>query len=776
MISLNRRYLILLLSLIASVVTLAQDFNNEYDAFGNDDTYNTMRPNRSSKDSTKTKKEAPRGMYVWTVDDTFGDIARVDRDTIQHLFMKSIFTTGKYGQYNTTGNLGAPRINRIFADKQDFSTFLFANPFSFFYTPVNELRFTNTLAPITLINFNSCGNKQDGEDHLQAYYAVNAGKRLGAGFKFDYIYGRGLYSNQSTSLFDWTYWTSYIGERYQAHFIFSTNHSKITENGGILNDEYITHPEQYEETFTPNEIPTVLSNNWNRLNSLHFFLTHKYNVGFNRKVPMTEEEIEARRFAIASQKEANERKLKEEAQKKFGKSTGNANATQRFSGRPDNAKIMGDLNVDSIAHAEMEKARLREQALADSLDSLRAAVPVDTTWLKDEYVPVTSFIHTLKFDSYNRTYIAKSNPAGMYLNRYQPLYMEPSDSINDETKHYSLRNTFSIAMLEGFNKWAKSGLKAYIAHDLQHYELPDSNALSSSYNEMSVYIGGQLIKTQGRTLHYNAKAELGVVGKNAGDFRVDAQGDLNIKLMGDTTRLIVNGFIHDVHPDFLYRHYHSNHFWWDDDKDKIFHTHLEGKVKLDRTNTSLRFAYDNITNYTYLAVSNERSSSGMPTAYTVNSRQTSHNISVITAELCQDFRFGIFNWENRVTFQKSTEKVVIPVPSLNIWTNFYLDFKIARVLKCHIGADATYFTEYYAPEYTGQLASYAIQENDAVRTKVGNYPFVNLYANFVLKGCRFFAMMSHVNAGNGKLNYFTTPHHPMNDRIFRIGLSWYFHN
>ena len=37
-------------------------------------------------------------------------------------------------------------------------------------------------------------------------------------------------------------------------------------------------------------------------------------------------------------------------------------------------------------------------------------------------------------------------------------------------------------------------------------------------------------------------------------------------------------------------------------------------------------------------------------------------------------------------------------------------------------------------------------------------------------------MMSHINAGNGSKQYFYTPHYPLNNRIFRFGLSWNFFN
>lgn len=764
--------ILVLTILLLNAITFAkaQDFESleGVDADGQVNTFSS----RSSKKDGKQNKVVPKGMYVWTVDPVFGERTRVDRDTLQYLFMNSIFTTGQYGQYNTTGNLGAPRLNRIFIDRKAYSSFYLVNPYDYFLTPVEQLRFTNTLSPITNLSYNTCGSGINGEDHLNAKFAVNAGKRIGAGMKFDYLYGRGYYPSQSTALFDWTFWASYLGERYQAHFAFSTDHMKMTENGGVANDEYITHPESFNENFSSSEIPTVLTDNWNRVNALRAFLTHRYSVGFYKKVPMKEEEIAARKFAIEAQKQKEEEERQAEAAKK-GLSMTNTPVT----GRPTDAKIMGDLIPDSTSAAETERVAVDSKEMADSLIAAETKVKEDTSWLKDEFVPVTSFIHTAKFDKYARKYQAYRTPAGFYRDEFNGDITTPGSDIKDPTDVLKLRNTFAVAMLEDFNKWAKFGLKAYLAHEIEHYSLIDTITAEKTYNENTVFAGAQLLKAKGHTFHYNVTGELGILGKNVGDLRVDFDGDVNVPLFGDTTRLLLNGFMHREKPVFMMRHFHSRNIWWDnDDLSAQLHTHLEGKISIERTRTVIRAAYDNIENYTYMAVANDRNDAGLPVNYTAGVRQTSRNISLVTAQVLQNFAFGKFKWENAITFQKSTEEDILPVPMLNVWTNLYLDFRIAKVLHCHLGAEAIYFTKYNAPEWCGQLMSYAVQENENVRTKVGNYPFVNVYANFELKGCRFFAMMSHVNAGQGSLNYFTTPHHPMNERIFRFGLSWYFNN
>ena len=755
--------------------------------------YNSMDPNgnvatandrRNRADSTSSHKEIPKGIYVWTVDSRFGDRKAAQLDTLSHMYMNTIFTSGLRGEYNTTGNLGSPRQARVFVDRQVGSQFLFTDPYDYFITPVSDFHFTNTLSPFTNLTYNNCGDRTNGEDHFTAKFGVNAGKRLGVGFKFDYLYGRGYYDSQSTSHFDYTMYGSYLGDRYQAHLLMSTNHQKVTENGGITNDNYITHPESFNESFNTSEIPTMLARNWNRNDNQHIFFTQRYSVGFKHKVPMTAEEIAARKFAMASQLEAKQRRAKAEAARKARQEgedvdDDDVKAPATFAGRPDNAKIGVRAKRDSLANDSMEgglqapnRLAVNGKAAADSLLAKTQEAKVDTSWLKDEYVPVTSFIHTLDFNNYRRIYEAYQTPADYYLHRYNVAEKLTGDSIYDKTTHWSLRNTFAISMLEGFNKWAKAGLKLFGTHELRHFTLPDSVAMRS-WNENALSVGAQLIKAQGRTLHYNVTGELGVAGVNAGEIHVDGGIDVNFPLWKDTMTLAASGFYHHEKPSFYYRHYQGRHFWWDDDDlSMVDHFRVQGVLRYQKTRTTLRVAFDEMKNYTYFATTYTTSDAGR-LANAVEVRQAGDPISVFTAELKQDFTLGPLNWETVATVQKSTNEDALPLPLVNVYTNLYLRFKIAHVLKCDFGADVRYFTKYKAPDYVPAIGQYAVQAND-VKTEIGNYPLVNVYANFHLKHTRFFAMMSHVNASSG--GYFFAPHYPLNGRVFRFGVSWNFFN
>ena len=769
----------IILAFLSASPLWAQFDTGDYNSMGPDGVVNNQR-NRQGADSLGTDKEIPEGIHVWTVDPRFGDRVEAKPDTASHMFMNSIFTTGMRSEYNSTGNLGAPRQARLFIDRMENNNFIFVNPYDYVVTPVEKFLFTNTLSPLTNISYNNCGNRTNGEDHFKTKFAVNAGKRLGIGFLIDYIYGRGYYNAQSTSHFKAALYGSYMGERYQAHLLFNTLHEKVTENGGITSELYITHPESFNENFATSEIPTMLEQNWNRNDNQHIFFTQRYSVGFNRKVPMTPEEIKARKFAIESQKEQDEKKARAKAEKeamdagvKFDKK--NAKLPKSYSGRPDNAKVATKTAPADSAAIASGRVKVNGKNMADSLLAASNKAKEDTSWLKDEYVPVTSFIHTADFTTYRRIYEAYATPENYYLDTYKVKERLAGDSSYDKTSNWNLRNTFAIALLEGFNKWIKTGAKVFATHTLSHYVLPDSVG-TTSWNEHSVAVGAQLSKTQGKSLHFNVTGDVAVVGYNVGEIKIDGGVDLNFPLLGDTMTLAASGFYHHVKPSFYFRHYQSRHLWWDsDDLSMIDHLRAQGVLNYAKTRTRFRFAFDEIKNYAYFASSFTNSDDNGRLYNMAYSRQASSPITVLTAEVAQDLAFGPLHWETTLTWQKSTNQNVLPLPAINAYTNLYLRFKIARVLNCDFGADARFFTKYAAPDYFPSLGQYTVQENEN-KQKIGGYPVINAYFNFKLSRARFFVMMSHVNCGSGNKEYFFTPNYPLNGRVFRFGISWDFAN
>ena len=767
----------------------------QYDEMGNPRSENnSFNPNRT--DSTRKSKTVPKGLHVWKIDRKLGSITPTTVDTIPHLFPNTTLATGTYGTYNTTGSNYTPRQSRIFLERKDMMQFMFMHPYSQVMKTPDEIHFTNTLSPITNLTYDNCGDKQNGEDHIDAKFAVNAGKRIGIGFDIDYDYARGYFQNQGVSHFNATLFGSYIGDKYQMHVVYSQHHRKTTENGGITNDDYITHPELFSESFNDNEIPVNLSSNWNRNDSRHIFLSHRYNVGFYRDVKMTDEEIEARKFAEKSKKENDKKKKSEEKPKGRDK---NAKVSDNpAGGRPKDAVIAGDepgqakptandsiAALDSIANTiDTTRINVANKAIEDSLLAIDAAKDSAMMYMKKEFVPVTSFIHTFDYDNYEHIYQAYRSPKGYYANTYYNNFAGNSytgDSIYDVTKYMMLKNTLGIGLLEGFNKWAKAGINIFATHELRQFDMPQFDTTAKigymeRWTEHNVSVGGSLAKTQGKTLHYNLQAETWVVGEDAGQLKVDFSTDLNFPLFGDTVRLAANGYLHRLNPIFFERRFHSKHFWWDNSLDMTHRLKAEGVFAFDKTNTTLRVAIEEIQNYTYFSMDYTYTPSTGVKSISACVKQDSEILNIITAQIDQKLSLGPIHWDNVITYQSTTNSNLLPLPTLNLFSNLYLKFVYAKVLSVELGGTATYFTSYEAPDYVPQLGQYAIHSNAANKVTLGDFPIIDVYANLHLKHARFFVMMTNITSSSFNRKSFLTPHYPLNRQVFKMGVSWNFFN
>ena len=779
--------------LAACMTSMQAQVFQELDANGNvtqsynaDGTTNgNFNPNR--RDSLGSNKEVPKGVWAWTVDRKFGDITPCELDTMPHLYQNSIYNTGLYGEYNSLGSNYTTRLSRIFIDRRPTSQFYFVDGYDYMRKEPEQFHFLNTLSPYTNISYDNCGNQQDGEDHIDAKFAVNANKRLGFGFDLDYFYARGYYKNQSQSHFRATLFGSYRGDRYQMHLLAQAYQHKSTESGGITNDNYITHPELYTEQFTENEIPTVLEKNWNRNKSQHLFLSHRYNIGFYRKVKMTDDEIKARQFAAASAKQhTNDKKDGEGEDKKPRGMRDKKIVSDAPAGRPADAKIMGR---EPVAGAPQPQPADSTRIKIDSAESLDSALAVrheeDSlgALMKREYVPVTSFIHTLDINNYDRIYQANATPENYYANTYYDLDNEggsTGEGMYDQYKLTTIKNTFALALLEGFNKYMKAGLKGFISYENRNYQMPALESGATAYHlerhtEYDLTVGGLLSKTQGHTFHFNVGAEIGLAGADPGRMDLNFATDLNFPLFGDTVRLAAKAQFTRRTPYYFLENYHSKHLWWNNSLSPETRTHLEGVFSYDKTRTTVRVAIDEIQNYTYFGMSYNYSEKGR-TALTGGVFQEATNINVLTLQLKQDIKLGPLNWDNIVTYQNASMKSVLPLPTLNIFSNLYLKFKIAHVLSVELGGCMTYFTTYEAPDYLPQISQFAVQTNGESNVRLGGYPFFDVYANMHLKRARFFIAMNHVNASSGSKEYFLTPHYPTNSRVLRVGVSWNFYN
>lgn len=648
----------------------------------------------TGRDSTVVDRGVPRDVKMFDIDPTRGYIIPIETDTAIYNFQNLHFTDGMNGEYSHLGNMGSPRLSRIFFNRKNHGEFVFTEGLDFFLTTPAEFHFTNTKSPWSNITYYRAGNKRNGEERFIGKFGVNAGKRTGIGLNVDYLFGRGLYDHQSTAYFDGSLYGYHHGDRYAINLLYSYDKLRLAENGGIADDRYVTQPEAMAEgkkSYRPEDMPTNLDRTWNE-NLLHtLFLAQDYSLGYYKT------------------------------------------------------------RTDSLP---------------------------DTVLIHRDFIAVSKVFHTMEASTKNRRFIDYANTKDYYAHDYLPY-----DSI-DATRYLHLRNTVGLNLIEGFNRWIPFGASAYATYEHRQFTLPDSiggtgRDHTHTYKENDISIGGNLRRTMGKAFLFDVTAETVVAGTNLGDFRIEGDAGLHFRLGKDTVRVGIEGYIKNEEPSFYYSRYHAQHYWWDNDLHKQFSTRLGGSISIDRWRTRLYAGVENIKNYTYLAGTPymapvDANSTAPVSLSSITARQYAKNLQVVSATLNQDFKLGVIHWDNEATVQYSSNQEVLPLPLVNLYTNLYLKFTYAKVLRIQLGADMRWFSRYYAPDYAPALEQYFVQEGPH-RVELGGYPFINAYANFHLKQVRFYVMYHHVTQNTLKqTNSFLVPHYPINPRLFKLGFSWNF--
>ena len=386
-----------------------------------------------------------------------------------------------------------------------------------------------------------------------------------------------------------------------------------------------------------------------------------------------------------------------------------------------------------------------------------------------EFVPVASVIFTSHYTGQDRRFLSHDTTNvtidGKTMQRIDQFYPKThyNTAVDDSVTFSSFKNTFALSLREGFKPWVKFGLTGYVEHEIRNFSMMDSingEMGRGKHRENSVYIGGILNKQQGDNLRFNLQANLGVVGANLGEMKLSGEVETGFDIAGKRTTLSGQAYLKNTKPTYFQKHYHSKYFWWDRNFGDTRRVFVGGKLHIPFTNTTFSAGVENLQNYIY--IDKDR-----------NIAQHAANVQVLTARVDQNLKLGVFNWDNQVVYQTSSNQDVIPVPQLSIYSNMYLKALIVNELTFQFGVDAHYHTTYYAPGYEPALLQFYNQREK----EIGNYPIATVYANMHLKQTRFFVMYYNAAAAILKpREYFSLPNYPVNPTMIKLGLSVDLHN
>jgi hypothetical protein len=341
---------------------------------------------------------------------------------------------------------------------------------------------------------------------------------------------------------------------------------------------------------------------------------------------------------------------------------------------------------------------------------------------------------------------------------YFPIIPNDTSTIADSCVFYQIKNSLEWNNSEAIRRDGTSSIFQYSVKVTHTYSEIDQ------WNEHFHFI--------------NLLPSLSLEIRPFKNFTVDASGDYVLlnKYAGDYTssatiayefvykeksfgKITLEGDYHKKEADWFYQHYHSTYFRWDNDfaKEEILHGGLNYTYK----NLKVGADYYNLFNPVYMDAASR------PNQY-VNG-----TIQVFSAYLYKRFMFWKFEIDNKVVYQYTDKPTLLRKPQLIAsQTYVFSTHMFKKALFLQLGVDLTYNTKYYGDAYQPATRSFYLQNT----RQIGNYLYADAFLNLKIKRFRIFFQLTNFLSGAIGYDNFTVPHYPMQDRVFKFGVNWLFHD
>lgn len=334
---------------------------------------------------------------------------------------------------------------------------------------------------------------------------------------------------------------------------------------------------------------------------------------------------------------------------------------------------------------------------------------------------------------------------------YTNYFFSNSGEYSDTSWYRSYTNTLYVEAQVGTTN--KLDLKAGVRNLITEYGGNNYQFVGNNWG-----LTGNLSGRLADKVDFYSEADLILTGPLAETFSIYGRG--SIKLWKKMSAFGSYG-LQQRFPDFFQQFYSSNNFIWQNDLKK----QTTGKLKYGvnyGSNTMLAISNYSYTNYTYYDAANTPQQS--PTA-----------VRATQIELMQNFTFWDFmHWDNRLYYQTvGGNEAVLPLPDWVTRNAVYFEFDLLKkALNCIVGTEVTYFSSFNSRSYSPATGDFFVG-NERV---IGDYPVVDVFANFKLSKARIYIKYEHINEGISPYRFYASPRYPFPDRTLRVGITWRFFN
>lgn len=694
------------------------------------------------------------------------------------------------------GTVGSATQNVNFFRRREFDRFKAYAPYLTYSHVPEDAMFFNVKAPYTELAYwgTLFAYKEKEETNVRFLHTQNITPELNLAVLYQGWKAAGMLNQEATTNNSLEITTNYLGRNYIAHAGLIHQNINREENGGIQ-DSYMVR----DTTVDGKTIAVNLQNANNKLSRNTFFINHSYNIHLESKYQrlskaMAEDSVlaaavdslvnvrmRAYEAAVEAALEAIKRPQQTDSLSAAADSVGAATDSSSVSlpssdslsiPMPDSlsAIVSGQMPAQDSAAVALPPDSVLRAAIMDTLvppteEDIYISLADSLLFGKLDEGPLLTVGHVGEVSRFYRYYtdnISDDVGRSFYNNMF---YINPTSSA-DSTRVFTVDNKFFFKL----QPWSRDAVVSEINGGVGYrwssiYSFTPDMFLTGNSNvhhhDAYVYAGarGQYRKY----LNWDAEAAYSFLGYNRNDFNVDAGMDISFYPFKEKNEPItLSGRFKTSlkEPDWYSQHYYSNHYMWDNDFGKTSGTSIEALLEIPKWKLEASFTYGLVSNYLY------NDTLGII-------RQHDGLINVMSGYLRKDFKLWWFHFDNKILFQYSSDKDVLPLPMLTFHMRYYIEMEaVKNVLKVQLGADATMNTPYYAPAYNPALGTFQLQ----TRELIGYNPYIDLFLNLQWKRVNVFLKI--VNIGQGWPdggNMFSAYHYIRPYRGFKLGIHWPFY-
>lgn len=379
----------------------------------------------------------------------------------------------------------------------------------------------------------------------------------------------------------------------------------------------------------------------------------------------------------------------------------------------------------------------------------------DSTYKKNR-IEIGRINHHFSYQS-NKYVYEDTKPLSYFYQNFDPII--DSTRTFDSIHFYNIKNVIYWNSL-GYKKYNDDipfyltlGLEHNYTHHAGYYDYITQERFNEQ-NLSNLRVNAGIIINILKSTRITANTQIITTGYQAGDFFIEGQW----KQFLGTSKKNFGVLKFDVNfnrqsADWFEEYYYSNNFRWDNNFKPSTSLLLHGSYELPFLEIGVK--HTNINNYIYFGTD-------------AKPQQHSENISVSSLYTTFCVNLNKFEFIGFASLQ-TTNTDVIHLPTFQ--GKIKLAYNITLVKNISLmqpSITVNYFTKYYADAYMPALRTFYLQ-NDV---EVGNFPYIDLCVTFKIKRANIFVQYTNMYSLTKYNAYFTTPHYPMRDSRFCLGVNW----